>query len=244
MEPQEQTSGSSSSTTTTESTISTLSTPIAIVIAGALVAAALFFGGTGTAVRPAGQDQKNAGPEKLVPVSASDHVFGDPKAPITIIEYSDLECPFCKQFHGTMKAVVAAYPGKVKWVYRNFPLEQLHPNAPKLAEAAECVAALGGNDTYWAFLDELFRRAPINTQFDLSQLNAAVTAVGVNANAFTTCYQAGTYRAKIAQETEDAVASGGNGTPHNILIDKKGKSSLIPGAQPLDVVKAAIEAAL
>lgn len=222
-----------------------LGTPIAIVIAGALVAAALYFGGYGGTGTPSqtGGNQPTEAPE-LVPVSTSDHVFGDSNAPITIIEYSDLECPFCKQFHGTMKAVIAAYPGQVKWVYRNFPLEQLHPNAPKLAEAAECVAEVGGNDTYWAFIDEIFRRAPINTFFKMEELNAAVSAVGVNATAFNTCYQSGKYATKIQQEIQDAVASGGNGTPHNILVDASGKTTLIPGSQPLETVKAAIEAAL
>ena len=226
--------------------VESLGTPIAIVIAGALVAAALFFGGTGgTANRPATVERPTT-PDTFVAVSASDHIMGNPDAPIKIIEYTDLECPFCKQFHGTMHTIMDTYgaTGQVAWVIRNFPLEQLHPNAPKLAEAAECVAEVGGNTAYWAFLDEIIKVAPINTFFDMSKLNAAVTAVGVNVASFRTCYDSGKYADKVAGEVQDAFASGGNGTPHNILVDKKGKATLIPGSQPLDVVKKAIEAAL
>lgn len=230
--------------TQSENTLQNLGTPIAIVIAGALVAAALFFGGTGGTGAPDTNVGGTASAPEFVPVSTDDHIFGDPNAPLTIVEYSDLECPFCKQFHGTMKQIIAEYSGEVKWVYRNFPLEQLHPNAPKLAEAAECVAELGGNDAYWAFLDEIFERAPINTSFDFTQLSATVSAVGVSTGTFNTCYESGKYRAKILSEISDAVASGGTGTPHNILVDARGNTTLIPGSQPIDVVRSAIEAAL
>ena len=239
--------------------MSQMGTPVAIVIAGALVAAALYFGG-GAGVGTTAQKQPTQPTIKkadVVAVTASDHIIGDPNAPIKIIEYTDFECPFCKQFHGTMTQIMATYgkEGKVAWVIRNFPLEQLHPNAPKLAHAAECVAEQGGSAAYIAFLDEVFRVAPINTFFDFTKLDATVKksmaaypahceVTGVDLATFKTCNASGKFEAKISQETQDAIASGGQGTPHNILIDKKGNPTLIAGAQPLEVVKAAIDKAL
>lgn len=221
-----------------------MGTPIAIVIAGGLIAAAVYFSGGGSPVQQANQPQPS-GPAKadVVAVSASDHIFGNPNAPIKIIEYTDLECPFCKRFHGTMKQIVSEFDGQVAWVIRNFPLEQLHPNAPALAEAAECIASTAGNDAYWKFLDEIIVVAPLNTPFPMAKLDATISKVAALAPV-QACIAAGTHKAKIKKETGDAVASGGNGTPHNILLDKKGNPTLIAGAQPVEVVRTAVQKAL
>ena len=229
-----------------------LSIPVAIVIAGALIAGALYFGGgsggTGTySFNGGASGNQQQGAAKDVPkVQANEHIFGNPNAPIKIVEYTDLECPFCKKFHGTMKQVMEKYgaSGQVAWVVRNFPLSQLHPNAPKLALAAECVADVGGNDAYWKFLDEVFKRSPINTFFDFTELDAAVSAVGVDVAKFTSCYDSGKHQDKIQKEFNDAVASGGKGTPFNMLVNRSGKNIEIPGAQEYDYVVGAIEAAL
>jgi len=88
------------------------------------------------------------------PVTEADHIRGAVNAPIKIVEYSDFDCAFCARFHQTMKAIVAKYPGdEVAWVYRHFPLEQLHPNAATVALASECVADLGGDEAFWTFAD-------------------------------------------------------------------------------------------
>ncbi|MCL9972111.1 MAG: DsbA family protein [Candidatus Pacebacteria bacterium] len=233
---------------TKEGGFENMGTPIAIVIAGAMVAAALYFGGSGTAgtaVRQPANNDAAAKAENVVPVSTEDHILGNPDAPVKIIEYTDLECPFCKQFHGTMKAVMDTYgaEGKVAWVVRNFPLEQLHPNAPRLALAAECVAAVGGNQAYWNFLDEIVRIAPLNTPFDMTKLETTVAKFAPGTSVME-CVEAGTFTEKINQQIADAVASGGTGTPHSILIDAKGRATLIQGSQPLEVVKGMIDKAL
>jgi protein-disulfide isomerase len=85
-----------------------------------------------------------------------DHARGAANAPVTIIEYSDLDCPFCQRLHPTLLTIMQEYEGEVAWVYRHLPLEQLHPNAPLLAEASECVAELGGNEAFWKFVDGYF----------------------------------------------------------------------------------------
>jgi len=220
--------------------------PIAIVVAGALVAGALFFAGRSTETPGAGNPTGNPTVEKVVPVSASDHILGNPDAKVILVEYTDLECPFCKAFHATMQQIMQEYGpgGNVAWVMRNFPLQQLHPNAPRLAEAAECIAELGGNDAYWNFLDAIIVQAPINTLFDMSKLTPTATGVGVSGTAFESCLASGKYRNKIEKEYADAIASGGQGTPHNVVVTKDGQNIPIPGAQPYEAVKSVLDAAL
>lgn len=243
-----------SHTTHLEKQMEKMGVPIAIVIAGALVAAAIYFGGgapagTGTysfnqGVQQGAEQQVAAKP--VPKVTAEDHIIGNPNAEIIIVEYTDLECPFCKRFHETMKQVMDKYgsSGKVAWVLRNFPLQQLHPNAPRLALAAECVADIGGNTAYWKFLDEVFTVAPLNTQFDLTKLDATVSKVGVNASAFESCFTSEKFKSKIEKELNDAVASGGQGTPFNIVVMKDGKNVEIPGAQTFEYVDALIQSSL
>lgn len=91
----------------------------------------------------------------LAAVSDQDWLFGDKNAPLTIVEYSDIDCPFCKRFHTTMQQVVSDYKGQVNWVYRHFPLTSLHPDAMLKANAVECVGAQGGNEKFWQYLDRL-----------------------------------------------------------------------------------------
>jgi protein-disulfide isomerase len=106
----------------------------------------------------------------MAPVTDKDHIKGDISAPVKIVEYSDLECPFCKRFHTTMQDVVKSYDGKVAWVFRQFPLAQLHPKAVKEAEAAECVASLGGNAAFWKFIDKVEEVTPGNNKLDEAKI--------------------------------------------------------------------------
>ncbi len=106
----------------------------------------------------------------LDPVSASDHALGSPDAELTIIEYSDLECPFCKTFHATMQQVFEAYPGQIYWVYRHFPLDSIHPKARTEAQAAECAFEQKGNEAFWEYIDTLFKQTTSNNTFDLTLL--------------------------------------------------------------------------
>lgn len=89
----------------------------------------------------------------LLPVEASDHIFGNPDAPVTIIEYSDYECPFCKQYDPTLKKIVQESNGSVRWIYRHYPL---HQHSFEKLVAAECVAKIKGNDAFWKYSDLLF----------------------------------------------------------------------------------------
>ena len=122
--------------------------PAAIVIGFGLIAAAILFSGSRTAAPVVAQNGTTPPvTTKAVvrPVDSTDFVRGNPNAPIMVIEYSDYDCPFCKQFNDTMTQIMNDYgvTGKVAWVYRQFPIVQLHPNAPKISQAAFCVADQG-----------------------------------------------------------------------------------------------------
>lgn len=90
------------------------------------------------------------------PVDREDYIRGPADAPLAIIEYSDFECPFCGQFHPTMKQIIAEFPAEVVWIYRHFPLDNIHPQASPAAIASECVGKLAGNEAFWGFADGLF----------------------------------------------------------------------------------------
>ena len=197
------------------------------------------------------EDQRLSEAAKGVkPISAEDHIQGNPNAPIKIIEFSDFECPFCKGFHATMKQVMAVYEkdGKVAWVYRHFPLDQLHSKARKEAQAAECAAEQGGNKAFWAYADRLFEIAPSNNRLDLAQLPVVAKDTGLDQAKFETCLtgdqRGGKFADHIEANVEDATNSGGTGTPYSLAINSKGKIFPINGAMPLEAVTAIIDAAL
>jgi len=102
---------------------------------------------------PLNEEQK---PKANTTILATDHIVGNPNAPIVIVEYSDSDCPYCQKFHTTMQEVKDTYGDKVAWVYRHFPLDSLHPKARMEAEASECVAKLSNNETFWEYLEAMF----------------------------------------------------------------------------------------
>lgn len=195
---------------------------------------------TGAANQPVAQ--KPAG--NIKPVTNKDHIRGNQNAKVTLVEYSDLECPFCKQFHPTMKQLLTTYGNKIRWVYRHFPLP-FHQNAQKEAEASECVAELGGNDAFWNYVDKIFERTTSNgTGFALDQLGPLASEVGVSQQAFQTCLDSGKYAQLVKDEEADDQQAGVTGTPSTFIVNSKGQSQLIVGAQPLDAFKTAIDQAL
>ncbi len=225
-----------------------LAVPIAIVLAGLLIAGAVFFRGPGQA-NIAGAQPGAAEPsgdlEQMKPVSKEDHIRGNPNAPVKIVEYSDTECPFCKRFHTTMQQVMNDYgnDGKVAWVYRHFPLDQLHAKARKEAEATECAAELGGNDKFWAYLDRLMEITPANDGLDLAELPKIAQYVGIDTAKFNECLSSGRYAKKIEEHVQNAIATGGNGTPWSIVVGKDGKKYPLSGAQPISAIKQLIDLA-
>lgn len=224
-----------------------LAIPAAIVIAAALIAGAIFLSGRQSQEpQPVGGLNTDTGPTaqepSIRPVDETDHIRGNPNAQILLVEYSDFDCPFCQQYHATMKRIIDEYgiDGRVAWVYRQFPLQQLHPNAPHLAEASECVADLGGNDSFWKFADLVFGEKPTNDFTDISRLPEFAETSGVDGAAFSNCLESGKFKDKVNESIQEAVAAGGQGTPHTIVMVGD-QSGVINGAQPYEVVKQIIE---
>jgi len=206
---------------------SPLTLPMAIVIAGVLIAGAIFLRGSGRtdaqADKPAVQFPPSLGAITLRPVEAArDHIRGNPDADIMFVEFSDTECPFCKRFHGVMHQLIDEYgkSGKVAWVYRQYPIVQLHPKAPKEAEALECAAELGGNEKFWDYLDRLMALINSNDSFDLANLPRIAVEISLNEGLFTDCLASGRQRIRVQSDIEDGTAAGVQGTPYSILVLK------------------------
>jgi protein-disulfide isomerase len=233
-------------------------------LAGLLVVAAFGLGSLWTRVRQleqgqnqkvlagqaAGANQPIAGapspkPAGEVPsVTDKDHLRGNKDAQIVLVEYSDFECPFCKQFQSTMQQVLAEYDDQVAWVYRHYPLN-FHANAQKEAEASECANELGGNEAFWRYSDAIFERTTSNgTGFALDNLVPLAGELGLNQTAFQECLDSGKYSQQVKDEMAGGQKAGVTGTPGTILITKDGKTQLISGALPFDQIKQTIGANL
>lgn len=227
--------------------------PGAIIIAGLIIAGAVYLQKAPAPSQVAKVDNAAAGqPADLLknirPIDTTDHLRGNPNAPVKIIEYSDLECPFCKVFHQTMAEVMKEYgpstgSGQVAWVFRHFPLDSLHPKAPHEAVAAECAASLGGEETFWKYVDQIFAITPSNNGLDPALLTKTATDLGLDKAAFQKCLDANNME-RITADANNAIASGGQGTPFSLIVGPDGSIKELGGAIPLAQLKAQIEARL
>ena len=178
------------------------------------------------------------------PVSNTDHIYGDPKAAITLVEYSDFECPFCKRFHPTAKQLVDQSGGKVNWVYRHFPLEFHNPGAQKQAEASECAGKLGGNEAFWRYSELIYARTKSNGKgFPISNLVPLAREIGLESDPFKQCLDSGEMTSKVKADYENGVSSGITGTPGNIILHNgSGDAVVMAGALPLLKLQEAVNA--
>lgn len=184
-------------------------------------------------------DQPNQPAQVNIAVKDTDYIRGEKNAPVTIISYSDLECPFCKRFHPEALKILQEFPGKVRLVYRHFPLS-FHQNAAKQAEAAECVGKLGGADKYWSFIDKIFARTTSNgTGFALDKLPALAAEVGVSQSKFKSCLDNGEMASKVQADVQEGTGFGVGGTPTSFVNGKT-----VEGAVPFEQLKAMVQQAL
>lgn len=179
-------------------------------------------------------------------VKGRDHIRGNPDAPVTLVEYSDFECPFCKRFHLTAKQLVNESKGQVRWVYRHFPLDELHPvKARKEAAAAECAAELGGNDAFWKFADRFYEMTPSNNRTDIDKVLPQIAReIGLDSGKFASCLASGKHDQRVKEDQQNAVATGGRGTPWSLIVSKGGKIYPLSGAQPYATIRQLVELAL
>ena len=195
--------------------------------------------------RRAEQERPNQLARNVPRPGKSDHTYGNPDAPVTLIEYSDFECPFCKRFHGSVKQVIDESKGRVNWVYRHFPIEQLHPvKARKEAIAAECAGELGGHDTFWKFADRFFELTPSNNRTDVDTVLPQIAReIGLDEKQFASCLVSGRHDKRIDKDIRDANTSGANGTPWSVIVSKGGKTYVLSGAQPQAAIKQLVDLA-
>lgn len=169
-----------------------------------------------------------------------DAVLGDPNAPVTMIEFSDYECPFCKRhFTQTFPLLKEKYidTGKVKLIYRDFPLPFHDPLATTQAMAAECVREQSDDETYFAYHDLIFEATNSNGQgMEAETLYELAEQVGADRNEFTQCLEDEKYKDEVAKDIADGQSAGVTGTP-GFLIN----GQLVSGAQPFSVFEQIIE---
>jgi len=227
--------------------------PGSILIAALLIAGALFYN-TGKTTNQNGENQ-NAGENQISdltsdsaknvrPISDSDHKLGPDSAPIKIIAFTDLECPFCKEYHLVLKQAMKEMPGKIQFVLRSFPLSALHKQAKTEAVASECVADLGGQEAFWNFIDKVFDSTKSNDGLDLNLLPRFATEVGVDKGKFEQCMTSGKFDSLISSNIENGNASGLKGTPYSVVITPNGQYLPLSGYLPVDQFKSAIEQVL
>ena len=171
-----------------------------------------------------------------IKVADTDHVRGKADAKVTIVEYSDMQCPYCSTFHATMKQVMDKYPNDVRWVFRHFPLDSIHPNARPAAIAAECVDAQKGDAGFWSFTDAMYAN-----QSSLGNAFYETTAqtIGVDMTKFKDCVSNKTTAQKVEDMYQGGITIGVQGTPGSYL-----NGTALGGAVPFATLDTQIQAAL
>lgn len=176
----------------------------------------------------------------IPPVTVRDHIRGNTNAPLTIVEYSDLECPNCRKLHPIMNRLIKEDGNKFRWVYRHFPLTY-HANAIPEAEASECAGEIGGDKKFWEYIDKIFERTTSNgTGFALDKLAPLAQEIGIDKKTFESCLSSGKYKSAIAQQYPLGLSYGIRGTPTLFVSNNKGISFVIPGVQSYETLKAVI----
>lgn len=245
-----------------------ITTPVSILIGSILISIAILI--SGGAVRIKGFNEANslsntppsapAAPQAPAapaePTSAKvslddDPVEGDKNAPVTLVEFSDYECPFCKRhFDQTYSQLKTNYidKGKVKLVFRDFPLSFHDPMATTEAIAADCVREQGGDTAYFKMHDLMFTNTTSNgTGLTKDQLNKFAGDLGLNVDNFKSCVDTQKYKDEVAKDIADGSKAGTSGTPSFIVAKSTGQEvegKLIVGAQPYAAFQAEIDSLL
>jgi protein-disulfide isomerase len=155
-------------------------------------------------------------------------VRGNPKAKVTIVEFSDFECSYCRRAQDTLKEVEKQYGDKVRLIFRHYPLP-MHPNAVKAAEASQCADDQG---KFWPYHDVLFAAADLTAP----ALKAAATAVGLDGVKFDACLADGRHKARVTSDLAEGERLGITGTPTFFVNGVK-----MVGAVPLEEMRQTIE---
>ena len=157
------------------------------------------------------------------PMQVSDHVRGDPKASVIVIEYADFQCPYCQQMHATLLS--AAEAGKIRWVFRNDPLQAIHPLAAEEAEAAECAGEQG---KFWAYADSLFAaQHQIRTSAEPDhELVALAQGANADPNNLQACLDSRRYAEAVRSAVREAESLQISGTPTIFVNEVRHEGSM------------------
>jgi formate-nitrite transporter family protein len=169
-------------------------------------------------------------------VTADDHVLGPADAPVTLMEYGDYECPFCRGAFRDVHRLLDRYPGKIRFVFRNFPIAQVHPHAEQAAEASEAAGAQG---KFWDMYELLLQDT---SELDFDSLLGYADRLGLDAARFRSEIVGNVYAEKISRDIDEGIRNGVNQTPkfyvNGLRIDGK-----FPMEGLVDAVHDAVEAA-
>jgi protein-disulfide isomerase len=166
-------------------------------------------------------------------VTADDHVLGPEDAPVTVLEYGDYECPYCRGAERDVHRMLDLYPGMIRFVFRNFPIPQLHPHAEQAAEAAEAAAAQG---RFWPMYEILLRPS---SELDLGSLLGYADQLGLDLDRFRGDVTGHAYADRIEHDVAEGLRNGVNATP-KFYVD----GARIDGKLPLEGLENAIRAAV
>lgn len=216
----------------------------AIIVAGLIIAGAILLKDSKQPIKTSENTQRQ-NPElaEIRPIDEIDHILGNKNAEIFIVEYSDTECPYCKVFHTTMNKIVAEN-SKVAWIYRHYPIPQLHQKAFNEALATECAWEFGGNDTFWQYTDEVYKRTTSNDGLPVEELTKIAQDLELNINTFSACLDIEKYAKKVENDILDGEGVGINGTPTSYIVKNGKVIDVIEGAQPIENVREMIKNAL
>lgn len=158
---------------------------------------------------------------------------GDPSAPITIVEFSDFQCPYCREMQQVLNGLLEKYKGKVRLSFRDFPLRPIHPHAQQAAEAARCA---GERNKFWEYHDLLFQD---QSRLDVDSLKARAASLGLDGNQFAACLSSGRYAPMVDRDLRTGTAAGVSATPAFYV-----NGILVLGGQTAAVFENLIEAEL
>jgi len=212
--------------------------PVVIILAGSVVAFSLYV------VRIRNNVEHGSGqPEAVRPVTAEDHIIGNPAAPIVIVEYSDIDSAYGKKLQLTMEQLMTEYAtgNKVAWVYRHFPVTTIHADSAMHALAAECAASISTPSTFFGFIDALNAAAPGATTFNPKGYGLIVTQLGLSKEKFDACVSSQTFIENVHADYANALASGATASPYIVLVVQGEKPRSIEGAPPYKTLKEIID---
>jgi protein-disulfide isomerase len=205
-----------------------LTPAIAILLAGALIAAAILFVNYGPPQPTVAEGGEPIVEPEVSAPNAQDYWYGSVDAPIVLVEYSDFQCPYCSSIHPSLKRIVDESDGEIAWVYRHLPLESIHPQALPSALASECIAEQLGSEGFWAFADNMFAN---QSGMSAARYEALAGELGADVAQFSVCMESQKYLSKVDAQALEAAQNGGTGTPFTVVV--KGDTQIpISGALP------------